>query len=61
MKQPHVWVVEMWNAERQRWEPCADCSIARHYAREALRDWSRRNPFDIFRIAKYVCVSAGRK
>ena len=53
-RQPHVWVVEIWN--RERWEPCSDCVMAHEFAGEALAKWRDRNPDDRFRVAKYQRV-----
>ena len=49
-----VWVVEMWNRDRQRWEPCSDCRLTKRDAEYDRRtDWMERNPDDRFRVAKY--------
>ena len=50
----HVWVIEMWNEARLRWEPCAAGSLTRDESRLRRALWSRRNPSDRFRLRKYV-------
>lgn len=50
----HVWVVEMWHDERERWEPCVGIGLTREDAREEREVWKLNNPDDRFRIEKYV-------
>ena len=51
-----VWVVEMAccdDADRD-WSPCAEIGLTRATARVDLRDWQKRNPYDRFRLHRYV-------
>lgn len=49
-----LWVVEIWNEEKERWEATVDTGIKRQSAREKM--WSlRRMLADAhFRVQKYV-------
>jgi len=49
-----IWVVEMWNEERRRWEPTVGAGLNREDIRVKKREWKRRNPNDRFRIYKYA-------
>ncbi len=49
-----LWVVELWNAQRGRWEPTVGCALTRDDCRQVARDWRTRNPDDDFRIHQYV-------
>ena len=56
-KSPHVWVVEMWDANRQRWEPTVDARLTYAAAQSICRAiWQIYNPNDRFRIKKYTRV-----
>lgn len=48
-----VWVVEMWNDERGRWEPTMGAALTKERGLDVAREWRVRNPHDRFRIAKY--------
>lgn len=48
-----VFVIEIWNAEKQRWDSCADAAIDRQQADNKIRDWQNRNPQDKFRAMSY--------
>jgi hypothetical protein len=55
VKPNHVWVIEMWNPDRKRWEPCADAGITKSMARERIsNDWCEMCPNRRFRVVKYV-------
>ena len=49
----NVWVVEMWNEARRRWEPCAECALFKADSRWRLTEWRRKNPSDRFRVVRY--------
>ena len=51
---PHVWIVEMWNPRRDKWEPTVGCTIQKDEAAALRRDWLRRNPNDKFRVQRYA-------
>lgn len=55
-----LWVVEMWNEPRQRWEPTVGVKLTRDGAREELARWQRNNPSDRFRLWPYVSRDAIR-
>lgn len=55
-KRPHIWVIEI--DDGNFWKPCADASLNKADARDALRDWAFRLPNDKLRIAKYVRQNA---
>jgi len=49
-----VWVVEMWNALYERWEPTVGTALTRDDGRQGeLRRWGSRNPDDRFRLTRY--------
>ena len=50
----YLWVVEMWNAEKEQWESTTDTTISRSEGREELAEWKQNNPDDKFRLVKYV-------
>ncbi len=56
-----VWVVEMWNEEKQRWEACADCGLTREDAEASIMYWKERNPDARFRVARYEMVEKKRR
>lgn len=49
----HVWIVEMYNTEKNRWEPRASASLDKQDAKFDVSGWRVKNPDDKFRIAKY--------
>ncbi len=51
-RKPGVWVVEMLN--HGRWEPTVSARLTRENARIEQWEWSRRNNYDKFRVARYV-------
>ncbi len=52
-KMPTVWVVEMWNQNRSRWEPTIGSALNRQDGREVRKNWKKRNPDDRFRLKQY--------
>ena len=54
----YIWVVEMFNCcyacILPRWEPTVGVEVTRADARKAKGEWERKNPYDKFRIRKYV-------
>lgn len=51
-----VWIVEMWNPRRRRWEPTVGCALCRVDCYRERRLWQQRNPSDSFRVAAYLTV-----
>lgn len=49
-----VYVIQMWNAEKHRWEPCADAYLEREAAGFGLKGWRSKCPDDKFRAHKYL-------
>ena len=49
-----IWVVEMWNDIRERWEPTIGARLTKEDAEEEQKLWRESNPDDRFRIKKYV-------
>lgn len=49
-----IWTVEMWNAEREQWEPTVGVGLTRIRAREGAMEWRCRKPSDRFRTRSYV-------
>jgi len=58
-KSNRVWVVELNNFDRQRWEPTMHCSSSRDAGREMLREWGP-NRYDKFRVRKYVAAKGAK-
>jgi hypothetical protein len=58
---PRVWVVEMWDENRRRWEPCRGIGLTRDVAREVRDGWAARNPDDRFNVARYARVEPPRR
>jgi hypothetical protein len=50
----YVWVVEMWNLHRKRWEPCATAALCKNDAGGLVRDWTYKCPGVKFQARKYV-------
>ncbi len=53
----HVWIVEMWNDERKRFEPTVGVAITRYDGRITLQDWRDHNPADKLRLVRYVSAA----
>jgi len=53
---PYVWIVQMWNEKRKRWEPTVGVGLTRAEAYEVLRNWKRDNPGDRFGLAPYIRI-----
>lgn len=51
--QPRIWIVEMLNTERERWEPTVGCALDRKDALKQKKEWKQNNPDDKFRIIDY--------
>ena len=49
-----VWIVEMWDEGRQRWDPTVGCRLSRCAARTERALWRGNNPDDKFRVRAYV-------
>lgn len=49
-----VWVVEMWNDERERWEPTVGTGLIKSEAYRERRQWRANNPNDKYRVSRYV-------
>lgn len=49
----YLWVVEMWNEDKCRWEATVGARLSRNDGREELKDW-RQNNCGKFRLCKYV-------
>jgi len=48
----HVWMVEMWNVDTQRWEPTDDAAFTRTGGRRNLA-WHFMRDVDRFRLRRY--------
>lgn len=49
----HIWVVEMLIGDK--WQPTIGCGISKGDAIMRRRaEWSNNNPYDKFRVVKYV-------
>ncbi len=51
-----VWVVEMWNDERERWEPTVGTGLIKCEAMRERLQWVANNPNDRYRVSKYQRV-----
>lgn len=49
-----IWIVEMWNDERNRWEPPVGIGLTQFEGREQRAEWGKKNPRSKFRLQKYV-------
>ena len=49
----HIWIVEMFINETDRWEPTVGCGLTRGDARKEKQRWEIRNPDNKFRVMKY--------
>lgn len=57
-KQIVIWVIEM-KVCKGLWEPTVGCGISRKSARHKMKDyWYANNPYDQFRVVKYIRASA---
>jgi hypothetical protein len=51
---PSVWIVEMWNEKRERWEPTVGCSLTKADAEHDMEYyWKADNPSGRFRVRRY--------
>ena len=48
-----IWVVELWNVNRGRWEPTVGLGLSREDGRREIAEWREMNPEDRFRLVKY--------
>ena len=48
-----IWVVEMFDEIRARWEPTVGVALSRRDGRDELNNWRVRNRFDKFMLARY--------
>ena len=55
-----VWLVEMWNQNKDRWEPTVGVALDRDGARTEQGFWRRGFRDDRFRIRSYARVEAKR-
>jgi hypothetical protein len=56
----YVWVVEMYNRGKRRWEPCAAARLCREEARSHMRyQWQDQCPDDRFRVFRYSAANRG--
>jgi hypothetical protein len=53
-----VWVVEIYNEVKERFEPTVGVRLTRSDARIEMQDWMKRNPEDAFRIQPYARLNA---
>ena len=49
-----LWVIEIWIAENDQWEPTVGVGLTREVAREEIKQWRTDNPSDQFRIVSYI-------
>ena len=50
----HVWIIEMYDDMRKEWSPTVGEALTRADAKLEKIIWAKRNPYDRFRIRKYV-------
>lgn len=60
-KENGLWVVEMWNPPRNRYEPTVDARLDRAEGREKLAEWRIQCQYDRFRLRPYVRAKAQRR
>ena len=56
MKKPRIRVVEMFNSEKNRWEPTVGVGLWASDSRAEVRTWREENPDDKFRVSIYERV-----
>ncbi len=56
-----IWIVELWNDARDRFEPTIGAAITKEECYAVRRDWLRRNPTDRFRVWRYEAKSTKPK
>lgn len=49
-----LWVVEMWNDDKKRYEATTSVGLSRDDGRDRKRDFQGACPNDKFRVKKYV-------
>ena len=54
----HIWIVEMWNPIRDRFEPTVGAALTKSDCAYVRHDWMARNPGDRFRIRHYDAKAA---
>lgn len=57
----HIWLVEMWNPRRDRFEPTVGAMLTKEECAAVRRDWLRRNPTDRFRVRRYDAKATKEK
>ena len=57
----HIWIVEMWNPIRDRFEPTVGAALTKEECTTDRRDWLRRNPADRFCVRRYDAKSEKEK
>ena len=55
-----AWHIEMLGDTHQGWMTCVGCGLSRDAGREALRVWRARNPYQSFRLVRYVPADSRR-
>lgn len=49
-----LWVVEMQDDKQREWHATIGARLTKEDGRAELRDWKDNNPYDRFRLVKYV-------
>jgi hypothetical protein len=49
----YLWVVEIWNEEKKRWEATVGARLCRVSGRLELDQWRKDNPGSKFQLVKY--------
>ena len=50
----HVWVVEMLDPDRGKYDPCCSASLTKEEGLYEVKTYRKHNPSDKFRLRKYV-------
>ncbi len=59
VKRPYVWIVEG-SFDGGSWHPTVGVALERARARPVLAQWKARNPYDRFRLRRYVAQKTGQ-
>jgi hypothetical protein len=54
-----IWVIEMWNEGKNRWENTVGIGWDKYCANAEKRKWKKSNPDSYFRIRKYIPQGEG--
>lgn len=54
-----IWLVEMWNEHKRRWEPTVGAALTKDECKTEMALWRHRVGGARFRLQKYTSASAG--